>query len=99
MSASASWTTREFAEAVDGIASAALRAAATLRIADHLGDTNLTLDELAGLTGTQPDRLGRMLEVPHLPRSFLDPRRRHAKDIREYDAIAPPAIRSSCRFT
>lgn len=62
MSASASWTTREFAEAVDGIASAALRAAATLRIADHLGDTDLTLDELAGLTGTQPDRLGRMLE-------------------------------------
>ncbi|MER7760214.1 hypothetical protein [Streptomyces sp. NPDC097619] len=54
----------EFAEAVSGLAPIALRAAATLRMADHIAAGHDTVLAPAERTGTDPDLLGRVLRFP-----------------------------------
>ncbi|GAB3460648.1 methyltransferase [Streptomonospora sediminis] len=55
------WTVDDFAEAVDGTAVVALRAAATLRIADHITRGTTGSAELARSVGAAPDELGRLM--------------------------------------
>lgn len=51
----------EFVEALDGIAPIAVRAAATLRLADHIAAGHDRVESLAEATGTDPDLLRRLL--------------------------------------
>ncbi len=56
------WSTDEFAEAVDGLGSAAVRAAATLRLADHVAGGYTTPSGLAVRTGVAEDLLTRLMD-------------------------------------
>ncbi|SMF77054.1 methyltransferase [Streptomyces sp. Amel2xC10] len=63
----------EFAEAVGGLAPIALRAAATLRMADHIAAGHDTVLSLAERTGTDPDLLGRVLQFLACRGVFTEP--------------------------
>jgi hypothetical protein len=64
---------REFAEAVDGLAPVAVRAAASLRIADHIVDGHADLHALAGRTGTDPAVLAKLLRFLASRGVFAEP--------------------------
>lgn len=55
------WTLDEFEEAVDGLAPVAVRAAATLRVADHVAGGAVQLLPLAACVGAEPDLLRRLM--------------------------------------
>lgn len=63
----------EFAEAVDGLAPLAVRAAATLRLADHIHAGHTDLHALAGRTGTDPHALHKLLRFLTSRGVFTDP--------------------------
>ncbi|MFJ6937935.1 methyltransferase [Streptomyces sp. NPDC101132] len=64
----------EFAEAASGLAPIALRAAATLRMADHIAAGHDTVLSLAERTGTDPDLLSRVLRFLACRGVFAEPR-------------------------
>ncbi|MFI6155869.1 methyltransferase [Kitasatospora sp. NPDC051170] len=65
--------THQFAEAVSGLAPVALRAAATLRLADHIAAGHDRLPALAERTGTDPDLLERLLRFLVCREVFTEP--------------------------
>lgn len=67
------WTPEEFLEAVDGIASAALRAAATLRLADHIAAGHTDLESLAERCGADAGALARLLRFLVCRGVFTEP--------------------------
>ncbi|MEV6973498.1 methyltransferase [Kitasatospora sp. NPDC093806] len=64
----------QFAEAVSGLAPVALRAAATLRLADHILAGHDGLAALAERTGTDPDLLERLMRFLVCRGIFEEPR-------------------------
>ncbi|WP_031074520.1 methyltransferase [Streptomyces sp. NRRL WC-3742] len=65
--------THQFAEAVSGLAPAALRAAATRRLADHIDAGHDRLPALAERTGTDPDLLECLLRFLVCREVFAEP--------------------------
>jgi 2,7-dihydroxy-5-methyl-1-naphthoate 7-O-methyltransferase len=64
---------RDFAEAVDGLAPVAVRAAASLRIADHIVDGTADLHALAECSGSDPAVLAKLMRFLVCRGVFAEP--------------------------